>query len=411
MKILTTSINIKLDSNKGGQWYARENKTQKGVTVTFFQRAGKQTFLQKFKDFTNGVRTGTELASKYSKELGLPKDAFSNPKNEYTKESISNDQLNQIFGSTYRRLEEKISFYTTDLLVSHFDRAQNKQVDIMVNKSKIIGVVSEEKNYEIQKEVKIHNLKTNLYRMNQADTDFISHLSLAFDIRDKPNFSTNKDEMEAAKKALIDIKKVPLRLGDYQTEIQQKKEFDLTINDLLKPLEVKFFLNAIRNDKPPQSQIKLPIQAIELAVDIREISPNGIKAEEAIEAYQDLVKFKTESEGQPWFKEISSRLDSLISFALRKITINIFLKTIKDLNIERTERNSILDSIYRAISIREKLPNRLSIETIQNDHEKLNGFKDAYRGQEGFNVISEQVDELISVLENKLSSVEKTAQT
>lgn len=409
--MLTTSINIKLDSNKGGQWYARENKTQKGVTVTFFQRAGKQTFLQKFKDLINVARSGTELASKYSKELGLPKDAFSNPKNEYTKESISNDQLNQIFGSTYRRLEEKTSFYTTDLLVSHFDRAQNKQVDIMVNKSKIIGVVSEEKNYEIQKEVKIHNLKTNLYRINQADTDFTSHLSLAFDIRDKPNFSANKDEMEAAKKALIDIKKVPLRLGDYQTEIQQKKEFDLTINDLLKPLEVKFFLNAIRNDKPPQSQIKLPIHAIELAVDIREISPNGIKAEEAIEAYQDLVKFKTESEGQPWFKEISSRLDSLISFALRKITINIFLKTIKDLNIERTERNSILDSIYRAISIREKLPNRLSIETIQNDHEKLNGFKDAYRGQEGFNVISEQVDELISVLENKLSSVEKTAQT
>ena len=409
--MLTTSINIKLDSNKGGQWYARENKTQKGVTVTFFQRAGKKTFLQKFKDLINVARSGTELASKYSKELGLPKDAFSNPKNEYTKESISNDQLNQIFGSTYRRLEEKTSFCTTDLLVSHFDRAQNKQVDIMVNKSKIIGVVSEEKNYEIQKEVKIHNLKTNLYRMNQADTDFTSHLSLAFDIRDKPNFSANKDEMEAAKKALIDIKKVPLRLGDYQTEIQQKKEFDLTINDLLKPLEVKFFLNAIRNNKPAQSQIKLPIHAIELAVDIREISPNGIKAEEAIEAYQDLVKFKTESEGQPWFKEISSRLDSLISFALRKITINIFLKTIKDLNIERTERNSILDSIYRAISIREKLPNRLSIETIQNDHEKLNGFKDAYRGQEGFNVISEQVDELISVLENKLSSVEKTAQT
>jgi len=247
--------------------------------------------------------------------------------------------------------------------------------------------------------------------MNQADTDFTSHLSLAFDIRDKPNFSANKDEMEAAKKALIDIKKVPLRLGDYQTEIQQKKEFDLTINDLLKPLEVKFFLNAIHNHKLPQSQIDLPTRAIEVAVDIREISPNRVKAEEAIEAYQDLVKFKTESEGQPWFKEISSRLDSLISFALRKITINIFLKTIKDLNIERTERNSILDSIYRAISIREKLPNRLSIETIQNDHEKLNGFKDAYRGQEGFNVISEQVDELISVLENKLSSVEKTAQT
>ena len=27
---------------------------------------------KKFKDFTKGVRNGTELASKYSKELGLP---------------------------------------------------------------------------------------------------------------------------------------------------------------------------------------------------------------------------------------------------------------------------------------------------------------------------------------------------
>jgi hypothetical protein len=409
--MLTTSINIKLDSDKGGQWYARENKTQKGVTVTFFQRDGKQTFLQKFKDLINVARSGTELASKYSKELGLPKDAFSNPKNEYTKESISNNQLNQIFGSTYRRLEEKISFYTTDLLVSHFDRAQNKQVDIMVNKSKIIGVVSEEKNYEIQKEVKIHNLKTNLYRINQADTDFTSHLSLAFDIRDKPNFSANKDEMEAAKKALIDIKKVPLRLGDYQTEIQQKKEFDLTINDLLKPLEVKFFLNAIHNHKLPQSQIDLPTRAIEVAVDIREISPNRVKAEEAIEAYQDLVKFKTESEGQPWFKEISSRLDSLISISLRKVTINSLFETMKNLNIERTERNSILDSIYRAISIRENLPNRLSIESKQSDYEKLNNFKNTYSGQAGFNVISEQVDELINVLENNLLSLNQTAQT
>ena len=409
--MLTTSINIKLDSDKGGQWYARENKTQKGVTVTFFQRDGKQTFLQKFKDLINVARSGTELASKYSKELGLPKDAFSNPKNEYTKESISNNQLNQIFGSTYRRLEEKISFYTTDLLVSHFDRAQNKQVDIMVNKSKIIGVVSEEKNYEIQKEVKIHNLKTNLYRINQADTDFTSHLSLAFDIRDKPNFSANKDEMEAAKKALIDIKKVPLRLGDYQTEIQQKKEFDLTINDLLKPLEVKFFLNAIHNHKLPQSQIDLPTRAIEVAVDIREISPNRVKAEEAIEAYQDLVKFKTESEGQPWFKEISSRHDSLISISLRKVTINSLFETMKNLNIERTERNSILDSIYRAISIRENLPNRLSIESKQSDYEKLNNFKNTYSGQAGFNVISEQVDELINVLENNLLSLNQTAQT
>lgn len=408
----TTNINITLDPAKEGKWYAKENVNKQGdTTVTFFQRDGKQSLSQKFKDYRNGVRSGTELASKYSTELGLPKDAFSNPKIKHTKESISNDQLNQIFGSTYRRLEEKISFDNSDLLVSHFDKVEQKQVDITVNSSKITAFVDKEKYYEVSKEVKIHNFKTNLHRNDQANSVFTSHLSLAFDIRDKPNFLADKDEMEAAKKSLIDIKKVPLRLGDYQIESEQKKEFDLTVNDLLKPLEVKFFLNAFHNHNSPQSQIELPTRAIELAVDIREISPNGIKAEEAIKAYEDLLKFKTESEGQPWFNEVSSRLDSLISVALRKTTINIFFETIKDLNIERNERKSILDSIYRAISIRENLPIRTSIESTQNDHEKLNNFKDAYRGQEGFNVISKRLDELITVLENKLPSLKQTAQT
>ena len=259
--------------------------------------------------------------------------------------------------------------------------------------------------------MKIQNLKTNLYRNGQANSVFTSHLSLAFDIRDNPDFSATKDEMEAAKKSLIDIKKVPLRLGDYQLESEQKKEFDLTVNDLLKPLEVKFFLTAIHNHNPLQSQIELPTHAIGLAVDIREISPNGIKAEEATKAYEDLLKFKTESEGQPWFNEVSSNLDSLISIALRKTTINMFLKTIKDMNVDRTERNSILDSIYRAISIRENLPNRISIESKQSDYEKLKNFRKTYSEQEGFNVISKQLDDLITVLENNLLSLNQTSQT
>ena len=77
----TTNINISLDLAKEGKWYAQEKVNKQGdATVTFFQRDGKQSLSQKFKDYRNGVRSGTELASKYSKELGLPAQAFSNPK-------------------------------------------------------------------------------------------------------------------------------------------------------------------------------------------------------------------------------------------------------------------------------------------------------------------------------------------
>jgi hypothetical protein len=81
------------------------------------------------------------------------------------------------------------------------------------------------------------------------------------------------------------------------------------------------------------------------------------------------------------------------------------------MNVDRTERNSILDSIYRAISIRENLPNRISIESKQSDYEKLKNFRKTYSEQEGFNVISKQLDDLITVLENNLLSLNQTAQT
>jgi hypothetical protein len=117
----TTNINITLDPAKEGKWYAQEKVNKQGdTTVTFFQRDGKQTFLQKFKDFKNGVHSGTELATKYSKELGLPKDAFSNPKNKHTKESISNDQLNQIFGLTCLVFSSQHHLETLTPLVNSF---------------------------------------------------------------------------------------------------------------------------------------------------------------------------------------------------------------------------------------------------------------------------------------------------
>lgn len=129
--MLTTSININLDPEKGGKWYATENKTKRGdVKVTFFQRDGKQTFLQKFKDFRSGVRSGTELASKYSKELGLPAEAFSNPKTK-------NAFLNNAFREAVKKLKENESFKSTEPLVSHSDMDNRKRIDITVNTSKI----------------------------------------------------------------------------------------------------------------------------------------------------------------------------------------------------------------------------------------------------------------------------------
>ena len=119
-KMRTTSININLDPAKEGKWYAKENVTKRGeTTVTFFQRDGKRSFLQKFKDFRNNVHSGTELASKYSKELGLPAEALSNPKNKSEKVTISNDKLNTLFRHTYQKIFEFAIKY----------RLANQQID------------------------------------------------------------------------------------------------------------------------------------------------------------------------------------------------------------------------------------------------------------------------------------------
>ena len=48
----TTNINISLDLAKEGKWYAQETVNKQGdATVTFFQRDGKQSLSQKFKDY------------------------------------------------------------------------------------------------------------------------------------------------------------------------------------------------------------------------------------------------------------------------------------------------------------------------------------------------------------------------
>ena len=232
---MRTNINIDLNPAKEGKWYAKELITKGGdTTVTFFQRDGKQTLLQKFKDFRDGVRSGTELASKYCKELGLPEDTFSNPKIKHTKNSNSNQQLNQLFGTTKRMLDENIPFDKSDLLVSHFDSEKDIQVNIKINDSKVLS-------YETKREMEMNYFSSSLFKTNNSYSDFKPHLNLAMDIRDKPNFFAGKEEMQDAKKALTDIKTTRLKSDAYQTPDQVKKEkekFDEMVDSLIKALDV-----------------------------------------------------------------------------------------------------------------------------------------------------------------------------
>jgi hypothetical protein len=224
---------------KESKWYGQEKVNKQGdATVTFFQRDGKQSLSQKFKDYRNGVRSGTELASKYSKELGLPAQAFSHPKIKHTNKSISNEQLNQLFGTTKRRLDEDISFHKSDLLVSHVDSEKNIQVNIIVNNSMIMD---DETKREIKKENNMTYFCISLFRTNNDYSDFEPHLRLAINISDEPNFLAEKDKMQDAIKALNNIKTTRLKSDAYQTpedDKKQKEKFDAVVDSLIKALDV-----------------------------------------------------------------------------------------------------------------------------------------------------------------------------
>jgi hypothetical protein len=168
----------------------------------------------------------------------LPKDAFSNPKIKHTNKSISNEQLNQLFGTTKRRLDEDISFHKSDLLVSHVDSEKNIQVNIKVNNSKVLD---DETKKEIKKENNMFYFRSSLFRTNNDYSDFEPHLRLAIDISDEPNFLAGKDKMQDAKKALTDIKTTHLKSHAYQTPDEDKKEkekFNAVVDSLIKTLDV-----------------------------------------------------------------------------------------------------------------------------------------------------------------------------
>jgi len=136
MNVNPLKVNIDLKSDESnGKWYAKKNVSKdKETTVTFFQREGKRTFLQKIKDFRNGVRYGTELASKYSKELGLSSQVFSNPKNKSEKPTISNDDLNKIFREAHAKLKNDEPFQKSDPLVS----LGSKEIEVSIDNELIL---------------------------------------------------------------------------------------------------------------------------------------------------------------------------------------------------------------------------------------------------------------------------------
>ena len=202
----TTNININLDPAKEGKWYAKENVTKRGeTTVTFFQRDGKRSFLQKFKDFRNNVHSGTELASKYSKELGLPAEALSNPKNKSEKVTISNDKLNTLFRHTYQKIRDRKTFEQSDPLVSYFNEKQN--VDICINNYfvlkgtpeppvKFIPISPAASDDVFQFTwVKLSNHFVN----NYGDEKLTNFVVLSHKIKEEPNFSATKEELLAAR--------------------------------------------------------------------------------------------------------------------------------------------------------------------------------------------------------------------
>jgi hypothetical protein len=237
----TTTINITVDPTKTGKWYAQEHVSKQGdTTVTFFQRDGKRSISQKFMDAIKGVRYGTELASKYAKELHLPSEAVSNIKDKNGRNLISNDQLNQLFGTTKRRMEEDIPFQKSDLLVSYVEKTKDRKehkVTINVNETKILN---EEKKIEIAKLDLMAYFLTSLLRTDSYREDLYQHLSLAIDVRDELNYSFDLDQMNAAKEMLAGFKYVTLNRDKLATAEERHKvqsNFNSMVDSLLKPLE------------------------------------------------------------------------------------------------------------------------------------------------------------------------------
>jgi len=227
MNVNPLKVNIELKSDDiNSKWYAKKDVSKdKETTVTFFQREGKRTFLQKIKDFKNGVRYGTELASKYSKELGLSGEVFSNPKNKSEKPTISNDDLNKIFREAHAKFKNDEPFQKSDPLVSR----SSKKIEVSIDNELIL----KGKDF---KNTTLRFFSSKMVNANKNYSDFRDHIALALDIRANPKFTDDDGKIDKAIEALKELKEINLvgyehaELTDYNN---RKFEFNEKIDSLI----------------------------------------------------------------------------------------------------------------------------------------------------------------------------------
>jgi len=205
----------------------------------------------------------------------------------------------------------------------------------------------------------------------------------------------------------------------------------------LKSQETVFFINHLQGPNLNQSQNKISIASLELAVDIRENRPQSFDTNDVAKAHKELTNFKETSKKQTWFnQELENRVNSLINVLETKLSSlnqavqvekaaqNAAAKLIRKnesdaffdgllvgLKIPQTEYIHVCLAAHTAINIRDKPSEQESNQRIQDAYNKLTNFRDTYKTVEGFDVVSDMLDNLITVLESKLSSIEKTAQT
>ena len=227
MNVNPLKVNIELKSDDiNSKWYAKKDVSKdKETTVTFFQREGKRTFLQKIKDFKNGVRYGTELASKYSKELGLSGEVFSNPKNKSEKPTISNDTLNAKFREAHAKLKNDEPFQKSDPLVSR----NSKEIDVSINNEPVL----KGKDF---KNMTLRFFSSKMVNENKNYSDFRDHIALALDIRANPKLTDDDGKIDKAIEALNELRKINLvgydnaELTDYDN---RKIEFNKKVDSLI----------------------------------------------------------------------------------------------------------------------------------------------------------------------------------
>lgn len=96
---------------------------------------------------------------------------------------------------------------------------------------------------------------------------------------------------------------------------------------------------------------------------------------------------------------------------LKKNEMKVFFDDFAKLNISNNVRTSTHLALVKAFDIRDNFRNQPTYNQTEDAHTILTNFRDNYKSQPEFGAISEKFDQLITVLEKKLSSTEKTATT